>query len=310
MQPTTNKPTVQQGAKPGAKPAPAKPAQKPAAQAKPAQKPATAKKTAAAAKPAKKPKPPAEKPAPMPKIGAGKAVKNVPLKDIVADVSKMQAREKISDRKVKEYAGLMKDGVKFPDIDVFKVDGKYILSDGFHRLLAMQKNGDVTTSVNLHPGGKREALFFALGANSNHGLGRTTEDKKRAVHALLTDPEWSKCSDRELSKHAGVSNVMVSKYRKTLKRNHGESVEESNKGSKGGRLRLKLTGPEQTQLDDHLSKIRNELVAFSKKVTSNPESEFIKRLLNAEVRTVIADTTMGKPAEPKRKIHPNNTAKK
>jgi ParB-like chromosome segregation protein Spo0J len=302
---------------PASKLAPSKPAAKDAKKPEAPKKPEASKgdnkkasKKKTSKKKTSKKTEPAEKPSPLPKIAAGKVEKNIPLTSIVADESQMQAREKLSEKTAKNYAALMKDGIKFPPVEVFKDGDKYVLADGFHRLHAMKLNGDVTTEVKVRPGGKREALFFAIGANATHGLARSNDDKKKAVHMLLTDPDWKKCSDRDLAKYAGVSNVMVSKYRKTLKRASGEETDGSGKGSKGGRLRVKLTEQEQKVLDDYLSAARASAVAFSKKITSHPESDFLKRLLNAELRGMISEATIGKPAEPKRKMHPNNEAKK
>lgn len=301
---TANAPATANTSKPAA--SAAKPAAKPAT--KPEGKKATAPKKdgkKAAKKPAKEKAPKAP---PIMKIGAGKVEKNVPLAKIVADESKMQAREKISEPKAKEYATLMKDGIKFPPIEVFEKGDQYILADGFHRLHALKANGDVTVTVKVLPGGETEALFHSLGANSTHGLARSNGDKKKAVHTFLTHPDFSKFSDRDIAKHIGVSNVMVSKYRKTLKRNSGEGEgEDSGKGSKGGRLRAELTDAQADSLDETISKLRNELVACSKKLGER-DQDFLRRLFNAEIKLMVADTAMGKTTD--RKVHPNNQAKK
>lgn len=271
----------------------------------------TASETKAAA--ASKPKPPAAKKAKepkapevkLPKFSAGKVEKNVPLANIVADHEETQAREKMNNATVKAYRELMEDGTKFPPLDVFKDGGSYILADGFHRLQAMLDAGIGKCDVRVREGGKREAILFSLSANSSHGLQRTTKDKQRAVHALLTDEEWKKCSDREIAKHAGVSNVMVSKYRNKLKKAAGEEIEETGKGSKGGRIRQELSEPEQTSLDDLLAELRGTLTQFAKKL-ENQDPEFIKRLINAEIKTLVADLTVGEDG--KRKVHPNRAA--
>ncbi len=207
------------------------------------------------------------------KIGSGKTIKNVPIAQIVADESKMQAREKISESKAKEYAVLMQDGIKFPPVEVFQIGADYVLADGFHRLHAMRSNGDVTTTVKLMPGGEKEALFHALGANSKHGLDRSNEDKRKAVKTFLTHKEFSLFSDRDIARHLGVSNVMVSKYRKELKKAKGESTQ-SNRGARGGRLRAKLNELEEENIDQCVASIRNQVVAASKLLVNYDDDFF------------------------------------
>lgn len=56
-------------------------------------------------------------------------------------------------------------------------------------------------------------------ANSQHGLRRTNEDKRRAVMTLLQDAEWGGWSDREIARRAGVSNNFVSILRSSLSSN-------------------------------------------------------------------------------------------
>lgn len=257
----------------------------------------------------------APKPVPMPKVAAASIEKGVKIADIIADESKMQAREKLSEKQAKLYATLMKEGTKFPPIECFVEDGKFVLADGFHRLHALKANGEITTTVKVREGGERAAQFYALGANSAHGLSRTNADKKKAVHELLADSEWSLYSDRDLARFVGVSNVMVSKYRKSLKRNSGEGEGEgadSGKGSKGGRLRAELTEQEQKNLDDSLAAIKVLMVKAAKAIESKNDPDFLRRLFNAEFKALVADTKMGViPKDPKkREINPAHAAKK
>lgn len=62
----------------------------------------------------------------------------------------------------------------------------------------------------------RDAILYACGANSTHGLKRTNADKRRAVMALLKDEEWGKWSDREIARRCGVDNSFASRVRREL----------------------------------------------------------------------------------------------
>jgi hypothetical protein len=47
-------------------------------------------------------------------------------------------------------------------------------------------------------------------------MGRSNEDKRKAVMVLLDDPEWSQWSDREIGQRAGVSAPFVGSLRPSL----------------------------------------------------------------------------------------------
>lgn len=117
---------------------------------------------------------------------------------------------------VEQYALEMGEGANFPPLIVFH-DGKtYWLADGFHRHYAAKALGLAEYECDVREGGLREAILFSCSANSTHGLRRTNDDKRRAVKALLNDPEWCQWSDREISRRCGVDHKTVSNLRPKL----------------------------------------------------------------------------------------------
>jgi hypothetical protein len=124
-----------------------------------------------------------------------------------------QPRVKMDMSIVEEYAEEMKNKVRFPALDVFKVDEEYILVDGYHRVLAAQSAGLKKLPCEVHDGTMRDAILFASGVNDTHGVRRTNEDKRRAVKHLLNDPEWSQWSDNKIAEICKVSPMTVGKYR-------------------------------------------------------------------------------------------------
>ena len=88
-----------------------------------------------------------------------------------------QIRLKINQEVVEEYAECMKNGDRFPPITVFKCkEGRrvfYTLADGFHRCLAAELNKQKTIFCEILEGEARDAIEYALKANSAHGLRRT-----------------------------------------------------------------------------------------------------------------------------------------
>ena len=125
----------------------------------------------------------------------------------------LQSRAEIDQALVDEYAEEMARGTKFPSIIVFLVGTKYVLVDGFHRVLAAIKAGLTTIAAEVRAGSTRDALLFSVGVNQNHGLRRSNADKRKAVMFLLADPEWGGWSDRTIAEHCGISHSFVSSMR-------------------------------------------------------------------------------------------------
>lgn len=124
-----------------------------------------------------------------------------------------QVRKTINDATVQEYADYLTAGGKLPPIVVFFDKKDYWLADGWHRLKAHQKIECLTIQEEVHIGTKRDALKYALSANSNHGLPRTNADKRHAVTLALDDPDWSKLSDVKIAEICAVTQPFVLKVR-------------------------------------------------------------------------------------------------
>ncbi|MDX0800266.1 hypothetical protein GOD93_21100 [Sinorhizobium medicae] len=120
---------------------------------------------------------------------------------------------------VAEYAEALQHGAVFPPVVLFNdgnTDSSYCAADGFHRIAAARAIGKPTISAEVRHGTLRDAIIFAAGANSTHGLRRTNADKRRAVTVLLSDPQWSKWSDRKIGEAVGVDHKTVGAIRREL----------------------------------------------------------------------------------------------
>jgi hypothetical protein len=122
----------------------------------------------------------------------------------------------LDQRVVGDYAEAMLDGAEFPPGRVFYDGTTYWGARGFHRSAAAQKAGRKTFPFEVRRGTRRNAILDAVGSNVIHGLRRSDADKRRAVETLLRDPEWSKWSDHELARRAGVGKTLVRKMRRRL----------------------------------------------------------------------------------------------
>ncbi|MGR3278905.1 ParB N-terminal domain-containing protein [Acaryochloris marina NIES-2412] len=133
---------------------------------------------------------------------------SLPIESITLD-QEIQPRQQLNQEVVAEYAEAMRQGAAFPPVVAYYDGSKFWLADGFHRIAAKQANGDLEILAEVESGSQREAKLFAVGANTDHGLRRTSADKRRAVKSLLNDRKWSQWSNREIARRCGVSYEMV-----------------------------------------------------------------------------------------------------
>lgn len=131
------------------------------------------------------------------------------------------------DETARRYLELLREGHKFPPLDVFQIDthltaSQLHLVDGTYRLWALdmerlgQKNppSKFKVQVAIHIGTRCDAIWFAMGANQRHGLPLTETQRMRAVTILLADPAAARKSDRAIAKQCGASPTTVGSYRK------------------------------------------------------------------------------------------------
>ena len=107
----------------------------------------------------------------------------------------LQCRAEIDRDAVAEYADAMQAGAKFPPLIVFNADDQYFLADGFHRLEAQKHIRQAKVACDVRPGGFVDALKFALGANTTHGLRRTRDDVQKAVRMAYVHRKELKLPD-------------------------------------------------------------------------------------------------------------------
>jgi predicted nucleic acid-binding Zn-ribbon protein len=127
-----------------------------------------------------------------------------------------QARVKLNQDLVTEYAEHMKDGDKFPPITVFNDGSDHWLADGFHRFFAYKANNETMVEAEVINGTLEDATLYAFAANAKRGLSMSDEDNRNVITLMLKHPMWSLWSDREISRHVGVSNMTVGRVKQSL----------------------------------------------------------------------------------------------
>ena len=135
---------------------------------------------------------------------------SIKISEIKTDAG-TQSRAAICDETVADYAEAMAAGDQFPPLTVFHDGSSYFLADGFHRIMASQRQGATMVDCVVHKGTRQDALKFSLGANRTNGLRRTNADKRHAVEMALR--EFADRSDRAIAEICGVSYTSVGRFR-------------------------------------------------------------------------------------------------
>jgi ParB-like chromosome segregation protein Spo0J len=135
-------------------------------------------------------------------------MKPININNIIIDKG-TQSRAGINDEVVADYAYAMQQGDQFPPVIVYFDGVDYYLADGFHRLHAIKRLGKASVQADVRTGTLRDAILYSLGANRDHGLRRTNEDKRKCVRTLLEDFEWGEMSIAEMANKCGVSPQLV-----------------------------------------------------------------------------------------------------
>jgi ParB-like chromosome segregation protein Spo0J len=127
-----------------------------------------------------------------------------------------QARVRMCQETIAEYASKMSDGVVMPPVVVFFDKTEYWLADGFHRYFAAKSNGDLEIECDVHDGTVEDAMLYSFSANGGRGLSMTAEDNYSIVSRMLAHPKWKSWTDSAIAKHIHVSNSTVGRIRRKL----------------------------------------------------------------------------------------------
>lgn len=186
--------------------------------------------------------------------------------DNIEATAATQVRVRLDKGTINEYAEALDSGADMPPIVVFREANtdRNILADGFHRLYAAVNAGWKQIGCTVYEGRMQDALLFALGANSDHGLRRSNADKRHAVEMALKDPELMKLSKQEI---ADVCRV----HRNTVSNIHNDLVSQDTSNDEPKKKRkpkdpeaddFRDNGKEVTQEEIELGELRTALKAI------------------------------------------------
>ncbi len=169
----------------------------------------------------------------------------LPIDDVRADGG-TQTRAELRADVIEEYAEAMRSGAEFPPVDIFlDKNNHYWLADGFHRYSAAAVAESEKIKANVHKGELRDAVWFALSANTKNGIRLTNDDKRRRVEMALADAEWKAMSNVAIAEHVGVSDVFVMKIRDAVLtiRTDGDEKRTGRDGKKQAAKKKKRKSP-------------------------------------------------------------------
>lgn len=127
-----------------------------------------------------------------------------------------QPRQEINYEVVKDYAELMRDGVKFPPVTVYFDGAEYWLADGFHRYHATKANAVTTIEAEVINGSVDDAEEYSFTANGGRGNDLTTNDKKAIIRRMLLKERYAEWSQARIAKHVHVSAMFVSRVKASM----------------------------------------------------------------------------------------------
>ncbi len=154
-------------------------------------------------------------------------------KKLVLDLIRLdgdtQSRESLNQEAITEYTEVWQAAPKtenpFPAVDVFFDGTDYWAADGFHRIVAAQAAKRTSILIELHDGTARDALLFGANANRQHGVRRTTTDKRFITERFIKDEVYGAKSNRWIASEIGVSESLVRNVRTELEEGQAQADE-------------------------------------------------------------------------------------
>jgi hypothetical protein len=190
----------------------------------------------------------------------------------------LQSRAGMNEEVVQEYMHILLGGVLMPPVTVFHDGKKYHLADGWHRFSGHKAAGFTEIEANIIEGTRRDAILHSVGANDDHGLRRSNEDKRRSVTILLDDFEWSEWSDSEIARACKVSSVFVNKIRKLIKGDEVPALRKVKRGDTEYEMDTNKIGNKETEEDYDFKEDKLEEMATEFKAIAERNEELEARL--------------------------------
>jgi hypothetical protein len=182
----------------------------------------------------------------------------VKIDDIIINAG-TQARVCINDETVDTYAERMIEGDEFPAIVVFSDGTDMYLADGFHRVLASERNGFIDIEADVRKGTQLDALWYALGANKSNGQRMSRGDVKHAVELALRT--WPDKTQSEIALQVGCVQSFVHKVKEDVITSDNVSLPETRTDSIGRKQPTRKKRKQQEETPDETGETEEDTTA-------------------------------------------------
>jgi hypothetical protein len=200
----------------------------------------------------------------------------------------MQHRTRIDPHTVARYADLMREGVVFPPVTVWSDGDSWWLTDGFHRVAALERLGLGEVHAFVFEGTIDDARWASYASNGTHGLRRTPEEVRRVTGLALQHPNAGRFSNSELARYLCIPESTLRRWRNTLC--PPDTREPIRLVTRGESRYLQNTTQIGKRVHTRRAKSRSDLQTelFTMKAGSSPG---VRRLLNILANWIFAGAT-------------------
>lgn len=129
----------------------------------------------------------------------------------------IQPRTQLNETVIEKYSEAMLIGAQFPPITVFYDGFQYWLADGFHRVRAKKLIGGRKILAEVRFGARRDAILYAVSANTTHGLSLCNIDEHEFFDKVLYNNDRKTLISPEEIKNRQRSRKHKTRTRKDLR---------------------------------------------------------------------------------------------
>ena len=202
-----------------------------------------------------------------------------------------QSRVDVNSETVDEYAELIsasKGKWPFGPLTVYHSGSVYYVADGFHRTLAAVKAGRASIPCDVKKGTARDARFFGMKANDEHGLRMSRDDRRKNVIWMLENyPEMTQAN---IAENAGVGV-------RTVERIVAERKSPENPPMAGFASKTLGKSSEQKTDEKYMDDLR---AAETESLESLPENEWEPGVTEVDLSNVPEPVVSNAPEKPER----------
>jgi hypothetical protein len=103
----------------------------------------------------------------------------------IARDDRFQVRRKMLPQTVETYRQVYRSGKAMPPVKVALIEGVFVLIDGWHRVAALEQNGEQMVEADVAEMSREEARWQAAKANTEHGQPLTRAERREVFRVYV-----------------------------------------------------------------------------------------------------------------------------